>query len=379
MQELTNTAMEKAIESGEKIKPIESTNKKIIGNDIGDTTDNLIYDDTAIAIRFVQHLKEKAFYHYEKKMWYIYDGKCFAEDKHNIITKMFEEFLDKEAKYIIDNYSNKSKHTMLFENNKYRNHNRKRAALIQSIRNEIIKTNDEIDSYPSLFNVDNCIIKLLSDGNYEIIPHSPNYLITQLANTEYDKNAPKPTSWLKFIDLITLGDKDVAEYLQKYFGYCLTGSVSEQVFTFLFGPGKNGKSTLTIALKNIFGDYAASVSFTSLTRDRNNSAASSDLARLDKKRLVIADETINNDLRHNSIRAIIDSRIIKSITGGDTLVVRGMYEAETEMQPTFKVILFGNNKLEFNDFSEGMQRRVRQVPFLYKFSDRVSSISKTLV
>jgi len=369
MQELTNTAMERAIESGEKINPIESANKKNNGNDIGDTADNLIYDDTTIAIRFVQYLKEKAFYHYEKKKWNIYDGKRYAEDKHNIITNMFEEFLDNEAKYIIDNYSIKSKHTMLFENNKYRNHNRKQAALSQSIRKEIIKTNDEIDSHISLFNVENCIIKLLPDGNYEIIQHSPKYLITQLANTEYDKNAPPPSKWLEFIQLITLGDPEVAEYLQKYLGYCLTGSVSEQIFVFLFGSGNNGKSTLTRALKMILGDYVANVNFTSFTRDRNNGGASSDLARLNNKRLVIPDESINNDGRRKSAPAIIDSRIIKTITGGDTMIVRNMYESEFEMQPTFKVILFGNNPIEFNDFSVGMQRRARQIPLLYKFNN----------
>lgn len=359
--------MQETIESSEKIEPQILFEKD--SNINGAVCEELKYNDTDVAIRFVKHNNTKMFYYSEKKKWYMYDGMRFTEDKHNKITKLFEEFLDNEAKYIIDNYTNGTKQRILYENNKYRNNSKKQAALLQSIRKEIIKTTDEIDRNVCLFNVENGIVKLLEDGDFEFVSHSPDYLITQLAPIKYNHDAPNPINWLKFIDLITLGDKDVAMYLQKYFGYCLTGSVSEQVFIFLFGPGKNGKSTLTITLKRIFGDYAANVNFTSFTRDRNNSAASSDLARLDKKRLVITDEAINNDQRYNSSRAIIDARIIKSITGGDKLVVRRMYGEETEMQPTYKVVLFGNSKLEFNDFSEGMQRRFKQIPLLHKFNN----------
>ena len=62
--------------------------------------------------------------------------------------------------------------------------------------------------------------------------------------------------WQLFIKEITQDDAELALYLQKIAGYCLTGLVREQALFFLYGPGGNGKSVFLEAMAYVMGDYA---------------------------------------------------------------------------------------------------------------------------
>ena len=59
-----------------------------------------------------------------------------------------------------------------------------------------------------------------------------------------------------FLDDATKGDKDLQAFLQRLCGYALTGCVNEEVLTFLYGPGGNGKGVLIHVLTTILGEYA---------------------------------------------------------------------------------------------------------------------------
>jgi putative DNA primase/helicase len=48
--------------------------------------------------------------------------------------------------------------------------------------------------------------------------------------------------WLKFLDQVTGGDRELQSYLQRVSGYCMTGHTSEHVLFFIHGSGANGKS-----------------------------------------------------------------------------------------------------------------------------------------
>ena len=64
-----------------------------------------------------------------------------------------------------------------------------------------------------------------------------------MAPIKYDPHAQAP-QWVAFIDRITEGNQNLADYLQKAVGYSLTGDISEQILFFLYGTGSNGKSTI---------------------------------------------------------------------------------------------------------------------------------------
>jgi putative DNA primase/helicase len=41
--------------------------------------------------------------------------------------------------------------------------------------------------------------------------------------------------WLKFLDQVTGGDRELQSYLQRVSGYCMTGHTSEHVLFFIHG------------------------------------------------------------------------------------------------------------------------------------------------
>ena len=71
--------------------------------------------------------------------------------------------------------------------------------------------------------------------------------------------APPGTSasvWLAFLKKVTNENGELISFLQRFFGYCLTGYVTEQVLMFLYGTGNNGKGVFISTVSGIMGDYA---------------------------------------------------------------------------------------------------------------------------
>ena len=61
--------------------------------------------------------------------------------------------------------------------------------------------------------------------------------------------------WERAVEQIA-GERQVAEFLKRWFGYCATGDISEQVFVVHWGDGSNGKSTILNTVSAVLGDYA---------------------------------------------------------------------------------------------------------------------------
>jgi putative DNA primase/helicase len=163
--------------------------------------------------------------------------------------------------------------------------------------------------------------------------------------------------WLAFLDDATADDQDLIAYLQRWCGYCLTGSTTEQVLVFLFGPGGNGKSVFVNTIKGIMGDYCITAGmdiFTSSKGDRHPQ----ELARLMGARLVCASETTEG-------RSWDETRI-KQMTGGDPITARFMRQNDFTFIPQFKIMIAGNNKPVLRNVDDAMRRRLSIVPFLYK-------------
>ena len=70
---------------------------------------------------------------------------------------------------------------------------------------------------------------------------SPEDRITKLTAAAPGKAGECPR-WLRFLDECTGSDAQLVSFLQRWFGYCLTGSVQEHALIFLYGAGMNGKS-----------------------------------------------------------------------------------------------------------------------------------------
>lgn len=183
--------------------------------------------------------------------------------------------------------------------------------------------------------------------------HNPVDLITKLAPIKYIPTADCPM-FLGFLDHIFAGDAALIEYLQRFFGSCLTGDVRDQIMLVFYGVGANGKSTLLDTLSFILGDYCASAPPELLLAKQGDSHPT-EVADLNGLRLVFASETEKG--KHLRLQ------LIKRLTGDSTLKARFMRGDFFEFKRTFKLIMVTNNKPQVDEDSEAVWRRLKLVPF----------------
>ena len=134
----------------------------------------------------------------------------------------------------------------------------------------------------------------------------------------------------------------------------LTGSTAEQCAFFLYGTGRNGKSTFIDVIRELFGDYARNIQPETIMV-RNNNAINSDIARLKGARLVTTVEP-NEGLKLNE-------GLLKQLTGGDIITARKLYAEEFEFKAEFKLWMATNHKPIIRGTDLGIWRRVHMIPF----------------
>lgn len=189
----------------------------------------------------------------------------------------------------------------------------------------------------------------------EIKPHKPEFYLTKITKCEQadDVNAPL---WAEFLRTIFKNDLDLIRYIQKAIGYTLTGSTVEECVFFLYGTGRNGKSTFLEIIREIFGDYAANIQpETIMVKPNASSAINSDIARLKGARLVTSVEP-NEGVRLNE-------GLLKQLTGQDIITARKLYGEEFEFKPEFKLWMATNHKPIIRGTDTGIWRRIHLIPF----------------
>jgi putative DNA primase/helicase len=114
-------------------------------------------------------------------------------------------------------------------------------------------TPDDLDRHAFLLNCANGTVDLTTGV---LRAHRREDILTKLCPTPSIPDAPC-AKWLRFLELVFDRNLDIIRFLQRWFGYCRTGDVSEQVLLILWGAGANGKSTLLRVIMEIMGsDYA---------------------------------------------------------------------------------------------------------------------------
>lgn len=175
--------------------------------------------------------------------------------------------------------------------------------------------------------------------------------------------AAKASRWVRFMDEVACGDRELSDWLQRFLGYSLSGSNAEQAFVFLFGHGANGKSVLTEAMQSLMGQYAAGIQPATLCDDKRTGAGPSpDLARLNGIRFAVAPEAEEGSRFAESM--------LKALVSGDTIPVRELNCAPFDMRPCLKLALTGNHKPRISGTDRGIWRRVRLVPFAASFEGK---------
>jgi putative DNA primase/helicase len=212
----------------------------------------------------------------------------------------------------------------------------------------IAATIDQWDRDPWLLSTPTGVVDLRTGA---MRPHCAVDYMTKITAVAPEGECPRFTA---FLDRITGGDRELIAYLQRAFGYALTGLTREHALFFAFGTGANGKSVLLSSVAGILAEYhrtAPIETFTASNTDRHPT----DLASLRGARLVTATETEEG-------RRWAESRI-KQLTAGDMIAARFMRQDLFEYRPAFKLVIAGNHKPSLRSVDEAIRRRFHLVPF----------------
>jgi len=189
--------------------------------------------------------------------------------------------------------------------------------------------------------------------------HRPDDKLLFRIETQYLPEAKCP-KFIKFLEQIFQGDNDLIKFVIAFIGSYLDPRLKVQFFLFLHGAGSNGKSILILIISAILKNYAVKIPVTALmTSKYGGDRAQNEMARLFRKRLVVASETEEGQRLSEST--------IKDLTGGDRLTARKLYCPTFEFDPTHKLMCYGNHKPRIIGKDPGIWRRVRLVPFYKKF------------
>lgn len=204
----------------------------------------------------------------------------------------------------------------------------------------------------------NCLNGTLDLRTGDLMPHRREDLISRICPVEYCPDADSDI-WQRYL-ATAVPDADLREFLARAAGYTLTGDVGEEVLFFLHGPGGSGKSTFVESLRAALGDYSATLDFNVLLKSRHDvdgRSANPEVAKLPGIRCAISIEV-------NEGRRLAEG-LVKTLTGGDTVSARGLYERRnTEFAPQFKLWLVANDAPVIRDTDDALWRRVLIIPFL---------------
>jgi len=208
------------------------------------------------------------------------------------------------------------------------------------------------DRDPWLLGVPGGVINL---RNGELIEPKPGQCIRRQASVMPAPPGTEAPLWLAFLRAATRGDNKLIAFLQRLCGYFLTGDVSEEILTFIYGPGGNGKGVLLGALTGIMGDYAVNVPIEAFMADSRVNAEYY-RAQMAGTRLVTASET--------EAGATWAESQLKEMSGNETpLSAREPYGKPFTFRPQFKISIVGNHAPKLKGRSAAMERRLRIIPF----------------
>jgi putative DNA primase/helicase len=320
--------------------------------------EGLALSDVGNAYRFERRAAHSYIYIHGLEQWFRNDGRRWTGDTSRqvftvavdtaraILAEAADETDDARRRELV-------KHALLSQRNERLN------ALLSIARTfpTFARTSDQLDHDQLLFNVENGTIDL---RNGRLLEHAGSRLITKLCRIPYDSTARCPT-WSAFLERV-LPNEQVRYFVQRAVGYSLTGDVSEQCLFFLYGTGKNGKSTFLETLRMILGEgeYCKAAAPDLLLAKKFDRHAA-ELADLRGARFVTTIEAGEG-------RAWDEARL-KWLTGGDAISARFMYGNPFTFQPSHKFWVAANHRPRVSGTDEGFWRRIRLIPFTVTISE----------
>lgn len=318
-------------------------------------------------------------YDHAAKLWYQWVDHYWELDKVDQVTAALDEVIDayaqeagrQSAKALEATRSGDSearkKHEKIEKDLKDRiaqlqHKNRKGNVLALAVVGEgsLGITGEDWDLNPWLVGTLNGTLDLQT-GDFR--PGEPSDFIKAVCPTEWQGMDAQAPNWEKFLLEVFDGDEELVAYVQRLFGYSLTGLSQEHVLPILWGQGRNGKGTLLETLSHVLGELAQPVQAEMLLdqgRVRSSAGPSADLMKLRGARMVWASET-DEGRRLNAGK-------VKWLTGGDSISARPPYgKREITFKPTHTLFLITNHKPRIAGDEYALWKRIHLIPFSLSF------------
>lgn len=214
---------------------------------------------------------------------------------------------------------------------------------------------EDFDTHNHLLTCSNGTLDL---NTFELRQCETEDMITCVVPTRYVPNAKAPLFY-KFINRIFDEDEETIAFVQRAFGYSLTGEMGERSLFVCWGEsGTNGKSTLLNVIERVLGgDYCMKLrTETIMETKRSSSGANNDIAALKGKRFTWCSEPSQFDK--------LNQNLVKELTGAESLTARFLHEEFFTFTPQFKVWLATNAKPEIKDGDKAIWNRIKLIPFV---------------
>lgn len=321
-------------------------------------------DEESMAELFVNLFKDKCVFDYAENQWFIWNDNYWEPDTKEkmhkwLVGPVAAQFTHAAAE--LQKIDGEDKRIDILNQAARQLRNRKKCENVLYMARKHLPMESQWDNNLMMLATESGVINLengqLEPGNQE------DYLRTAIPTEYKGLNEPCP-EWERFLSEILPNNTETIEFLQRWFGYCLTGKINEHAFLLLAGTiGRNGKSTMLETVKHILGSIAGPVDEDILIyrKKSNVGQASPHIMRLQGMRLCWVKEVKAEDK--------INSELIKHLTGGEHMSARQLHQKEVEWKPTHKIILSTNARPESDSSDESLWERVKLIELTQRFID----------
>ena len=215
------------------------------------------FTDEALALRFADQHAGDLRYVAARGKWMHYDGQRWTSDETLLAYNYARKLCRIEARECNEHKIAKLLATA------------KASSAVERLARadrKLAATNEQWDVDPWLLNTPTGVIDLRTGV---VRPPLPTDYMTKITAVGPGGDCP---IWKKHLFRITGDDGELVAYLQRVFGYSLTGITQEHALFFAYGTGANGKSVTINTIAGILGDYQRSApieTFTASHTDRH--------------------------------------------------------------------------------------------------------------
>lgn len=318
------------------------------------------HNDIGMSELFADMFKSQLRYNTTAKQWYYFNGKVWKEDAGAMIARQKVKELSKTLLSYIPYIKDEEKKDTYLKYIKTLGNYNTRKKILEDSQSKMFISQTDFDKNKDLYNCQNGTLNLKTS---KFTNHNPDDLLSKISNVVYNPKANCP-QFKKFMNEIMLHNKNKIDFLQKILGYSLTAETLLEKCFILYGKTtRNGKGTLMDTILYMLGDYGMTAvpETLALKKWKDSSKASGDIARLNGCRCVNISEP-SHDM-------VIDSALLKTLTGRDKITARFLNQNEFEFYPMFKLFINSNYLPIINDDTVFKSNRINVITFDKHFTE----------